>query len=49
MEEVRNDQKDNERVHTGCFCCDALKDVVDKGVQDGHCLVGDTGIRVHLP
>jgi hypothetical protein len=36
------------RVRTGCFSCDALKNVVDKRVEDGHGLVGDTSIRVHL-
>eukprot|EP00249_Psilotum_nudum_P037013 c9296_g1_i1 orf=1-282(-) len=27
---------------------DALEDVVDEGVQDGHGAVGDTGVGVHL-
>jgi len=33
---------------TGCLCRDTLKDIIDKRVQDGHSLVGDTGIGMHL-
>ena len=36
------------RIRTGCFRCNALKDIVDERVEDGHGLVGDTGVRVHL-
>lgn len=32
----------------GGFGGDALKDVVDEGVQDGHGLVGDTSVGVDL-
>jgi hypothetical protein len=32
----------------GCLSGDALKDIVDEGVQDGHGAVGDTGVRVDL-
>ena len=32
----------------GGLGCDALEDVVDEGVEDGHGAVGDTGVRVHL-
>lgn len=41
----RNGQ--NEKL-TGSFGGNALKDVVDKGVEDGHRLVGDTGVGVDL-
>lgn len=34
--------------HTGCLSGNALEDVVDKGVEDGHRLVRDTSVRVHL-
>ena len=37
-----------DRIRTGCFSGNTLKDIVDEGVKDGHRLVGDTGIRVHL-
>ncbi len=33
---------------TGCLGSNALKDVVDKAVHDGHGLAGDTSVRVHL-
>ena len=33
---------------TGSLGRNALEDVVDKGVEDGHRLVGDTRIRVDL-
>ena len=33
---------------TAGLSCDALKDVVDKAVHDGHSLGGDTGVGVHL-
>jgi len=33
---------------TGSLGCDALEDIVDERVQDGHGLVGDTSVRVHL-
>jgi len=32
----------------GSLSSNALKDIVDEGVQDGHGTVGDTGIRVNL-
>jgi len=32
----------------GSFGSDALEDVVDERVQDGHGTVGDTGVRVNL-
>ena len=32
----------------GCLTGDALEDVVDEGVQDGHGTVGDTGVWVDL-
>ena len=32
----------------GCLCGNLLKDVIDEGVQDGHCLGADTCVRVHL-
>ena len=32
----------------GGLGCDALEDVVDEGVQDGHGAVGDAGVWVHL-
>jgi hypothetical protein len=32
----------------GSLGCDALEDVVDEGVQDGHGAVGDTSVWVHL-
>ena len=39
--------KDGKK-RTGCFSSDAFEDVVDKRVKNGHCLVRDTGIRMHL-
>ena len=33
---------------TGGLCCNALKDVIDKRVHDGHGLGGDTSVGVHL-
>ena len=33
---------------TRSFGRNALEDIVDKGVKDGHRLVGDTSVRVHL-
>ena len=33
---------------TGSFSSDALEDVVDKGVHDGHGLGADSSVRVHL-
>ena len=33
---------------TRSFGRNTLEDIVDKGVQDGHRLVGDTSVRVHL-
>ena len=30
------------------FASDALEDVVDEGVHDGHGSLGDTGVRVYL-
>merc|ERR1711972_513852 len=33
---------------TGRLSCDPLKDVVDKGVHDGHGLGGDTSVGVDL-
>ena len=33
---------------TGGLSCDALEDVVDEGVHDGHGLAGHTGVGVHL-
>ena len=32
----------------GCLGGNALKNVVDKGVQDGHGAVGDTSVRMNL-
>ena len=39
---------DVEKERTRCFRCDALEDVVDEGVENGHRLVGDTSIGVDL-
>ena len=33
---------------TGGLCCDALKDVIDKGVHDGHGLGADSSVGVNL-
>ena len=33
---------------TGGFSSDALEDVIDKAVHDGHGLAGDAGVGVHL-
>ncbi len=33
---------------TRSFGRDALEDIVDEGVEDGHRLVRDTGVGVHL-
>ena len=33
---------------TGCFSCNTLEDVVDKGVHDSHSLAGNSGVGVHL-
>ena len=33
---------------TASLGSNALKDIVDKGVHDGHGLAGDTGVGVHL-
>ena len=33
---------------TGGFGRDTLEDIVDEGVEDGHRLVGDTSVGVHL-
>lgn len=33
---------------TRCLSRDTLEDVVHERVEDGHCLVGDTRVRVHL-
>ena len=33
---------------TGGLCCDALKDVIDKGVHDGHGLGADASVGVDL-
>jgi hypothetical protein len=30
------------------LCGNVFKNVVDKGVQDGHCLVGHTSARVYF-
>jgi hypothetical protein len=32
----------------GCLCSNALKDVIDKAVHDGHGLAGDTSVGVDL-
>jgi len=32
----------------GCFDRNALEDIVDEGVEDGHCFVGDTGVGVDM-
>jgi hypothetical protein len=37
-----------KKKRTGGFGSDALEDVIDKGVQDRHRLVGNTGIRMYL-
>ena len=31
-----------------CLSGNALEDIIDEGVHDGHSLLGDTGIRVDL-
>jgi hypothetical protein len=31
----------------GSLCGDVVLNVIDKGVQDGHCLVGQTRVMVH--
>ena len=36
------------KVRTGCLGGNALEDVVDKRVENGHSLVGDTSVRVDL-
>jgi hypothetical protein len=36
------------RARTGRLSGNALEDVVDEGVQDGHRLVGDTSVGVDL-
>ena len=36
------------RKHTRCLCGNPLKDIIDKRVEDGHRLVGDTRIGVYL-
>ena len=41
-------QKEAGVAHTGSLGSNALEDVVDEGVEDGHRLVGDTSIRVDL-
>jgi hypothetical protein len=48
--EVRNRRKAQKRGRklTGGLGRDTLEDVVDKGVEDGHRLVGDTSVRVDL-
>ena len=33
---------------TGSFSCNALEDVINEGVHDGHGLAGYTGIRMDL-
>jgi hypothetical protein len=33
---------------TRCLCRDTLKDIIYKRVQNGHSLVGDTSIGMHL-
>ena len=33
---------------TGSLSRNTFEDVVDEGVEDGHRLVGDTGVRMHL-
>ena len=38
----------NQSPRTRCLGCDTLEDVVDERVEDGHRLVGDTSIGVHL-
>jgi len=35
-------------IHTGSLCGDTLENIIDKGVEDGHGLVGNTSVRVHL-
>ena len=35
-------------MYLGSFTSDALEDVVDEGVHDGHRLVGDTSVGVDL-
>ena len=37
-----------EGTRTGCLGGNALEDVVDKRVENGHGLVGDTSVRVDL-
>ena len=38
----------HRRGRTRSFGRNALEDIVDKGVKDGHRLVGDTSVRVDL-
>lgn len=37
-----------ERWLTGSFGSDTFEDIVYEGVQDSHCFIGDTGVRVDL-
>jgi hypothetical protein len=30
------------------FSGNTLENIIDEGVQDGHCFVGDTGVRMYL-
>jgi hypothetical protein len=51
LKRVINKHKDAMRsiwVRTRCFCGDPLEDIVHKGVEDSHSLVGDTGIGMDL-
>ena len=41
------DHEADERL-TGSFTGDTLEDIVDEGVKNSHCLVGDTGVGVDL-
>ena len=39
---------DETSTRTGSLGGDSFKDVIDKRVEDGHGLVGDTRVRMHL-
>ena len=41
-------ERDKASGRTGCLCGDALEDIIDERVEDGHRLVRNSGIRVDL-
>jgi hypothetical protein len=45
---IRKRRQEKTKARTGCLGRDALEDVVDKAVQDGHGFVRDTGVGVDL-